>query len=277
MGKNTKKSGQKATSNATTTNTNQKENTMKTTTQKTSVKATSAATTTTAAPEYTPEQIEALENQRKDVPTETTAAQLPAPPAEIKVDLDLLKGELGREDYIKLAKEMNAVMALEPAINVLGGKKGLSDKDLLAAIAEAAKEVEASDFEAADDAPYFTETAKNVMMALGLFVPAKPAKPVTKNEKGKTVKTSTAKTPAAPKYTRAHAFADAVRSLNGIGTKETLVAESDKLYAGKGGNANLKESAWYYNAIVPGLIALEIAHIHDGHLHIRLEKRAEAK
>lgn len=65
------------------------------------------------------------------------------------------------------------------------------------------------------------------------------------------------------KYTRAEAFADAVKA--GAGKKDEIIRLSASLYAEKTGNAvNEKEAAWYANTVLPGLIALGLADVKDG-------------
>lgn len=181
---------------------------------------------------------------------------------------------VNRDMLIALAKEMNDVMSLKPAINTKAASKGLSDEDLTAEIKEIAKDLEATDFLPDEDFTPFTADAVVAFEALGILVPKLPTKKVEKDEKGKKVKPATTAKPAGTvKYTRAHAFADAVKANNGTTSLEKLLTDADKLYSDNGGKANLKEAKWYQGTILPGLVALGYASIKDGFIHCRLTKR----
>jgi len=144
-----------------------------------------------------------------------------------------------RKDLVEAAKDMNKTMGLDPIIDV---KLGVSK--LTAAIKTNAELVEETD-------ELQNETWK-VLASLGVGPKAKPAE--TKPEeapapapkaKGKGKKAATPKAEKAPKverYTRAMAFADAIRS--GANTKEKIVEKASALYIKSGGADIPRESNW---------------------------------
>lgn len=83
------------------------------------------------------------------------------------------KEELSREQLVILAKEMNSVMGLEPAISV---KKSVSDEDLLENIlSEATGQVYQTDFEEDpedDEKEIFSDEAADMFKVLGVEVVA---------------------------------------------------------------------------------------------------------
>jgi len=192
--------------------------------------------------------------------------QPPDPPAEIIINLEDNNEEnimdaITRTQMISTAKQMNVIFSYEPEemINLKAAtKNGLTDEQLKATIVNNGAQLEASDFEFDDNDENFVpfdDDAKAVFTALGVLIPLKPA-PVVKDEKGKVVKT-TAKTKSEVKYTRANAFADAVKS--GETNLEKLLTVADKLFM-KANNkpTNIKEAKWYQSTVVPGLIALDL-------------------
>ena len=69
------------------------------------------------------------------------------------------------------------------------------------------------------------------------------------------------KPPAAPRYTRSDAFAEALKK--SPKTVSELIADSDKIYAGKGGKANEKEAKWMAGYAIKLLTAMKLVEI-DG-------------
>lgn len=128
------------------------------------------------------------------------------------------------------------------------------------------------------------KTASAPVLALPLFSPVVSAKIALKaakeNEKREaflkseakriereTIKAGKVEPVKTAKYTRADAFASAIK--NGADFKSNLISLSDSIYVLNGGKSNEKESAWYYNTIVPGLIALNFAsYDKDGKLEV---------
>lgn len=172
------------------------------------------------------------------------------------------------------ADNLNSVLGLEPAINA-----ELAEEELKSAISAEAKliGVDAKTDKvteaviAADKKALKPETwaLLEEMGWLGHIKPAKEEKPARGAAAAKSdakaatpAKTGAAAKPAkaaeAPRYTRANAFADAVDT--GEKNIDKLIELSDANYVSKAGKtSNLKEAKWYYNTIVPGLIALGFA------------------
>jgi hypothetical protein len=61
----------------------------------------------------------------------------------------------------------------------------------------------------------------------------------------------------ASSYTRIQAAIDAAKNLDGEATKDQVITAADALYVEKGGNSNLRESAWAVNTVVVPLARIE--------------------
>ena len=171
-----------------------------------------------------------------------------------------------REQLVSTAKQLNRILSVNEKDAIKFGPK-VKDDELKKGIVLLGEEIEASDFEVNPDKPEFIPfdaDAVYTFEALGVLIPKKPA-PVKKDEKGKKAP-KVVKKEVKAKYTRANAFADAF--LSGETDCVKLVTVADEFYAKNGGTANFKEAKWYYNVMMPGLVALGIVSVSEGKLTV---------
>jgi hypothetical protein len=83
------------------------------------------------------------------------------------------------------------------------------------------------------------------------------ARKAKKNTGGTKAVAKKTKTPAAPKYTRANALAESLRSLQ-KGTEEEIVKHSNDLYVKNGGKDNEKEARWMFRTTMPLLCSFGV-------------------
>jgi len=201
-----------------------------------------------------------------------------------------------REELTALVEELNSVLGLDPALAVT---KKMSDEDIIEKIKGIAENnVYETDFEAVDDndeegVHYYSEASKRVFGILQIEVtpgapPAayeeiveevekvveetKPAK-TSKKEKATPVEKAPAKEKkekpvkvASERYTRANAFADAIKELKADKKAvdlNKLAETANEIYIGKGNKDNLKEAKWYQSTVIPALVILGFAESKD--------------
>ena len=167
------------------------------------------------------------------------------------------------DSLVKAATEMNTVMGLDPAITV----ENVTEADLKAKVIAEGNLADAKDKLSDDTWALFRElgTAKTALAARE----AKPA-PAAKATPAKEPKAPKApKEPKAPRYTRASAFADAVRA--GCNTEEKLLERADALYVKKMAcEPNPKEALWIHRFGMAVLKELGIVSETNGKLAFKL-------
>lgn len=182
------------------------------------------------------------------------------------------------DSLVKAATEMNTVMGLDPAITV----ENVTEADLKAKVIAEGNLADAKDKLSDDTWALFRElgTAKTALAAreakpapaakaTAKATPAKPA-PAAKATPAKEPKAPKApKEPKAPRYTRASAFADAVRA--GCNTEEKLLERADALYVKKMAcEPNPKEALWIHRFGMAVLKELGIVSETNGKLAFKL-------
>lgn len=85
---------------------------------------------------------------------------------------------------------------------------------------------------------------------------------VTKGKKKTAAKTKETKPPVTDKYSRAHAFCDALKS--GNLSKEGLIKKTNELYMAKGNADNIKESTWAVSTFMKPLLILGVVKEENG-------------
>jgi hypothetical protein len=186
-------------------------------------------------------------NNKKTVPanvqgkgkTPAKPAELPAPPAEIKLDIPVTPAKPAREAVVALAKELNTIADTKIPL-----KANVATEFIVAQIENSITLLTDSDFVEQEGQVCFTAEAIETFLALGFKIPTtatKTAETITA-EKATAKGKAKEKAPKADKYSRKHAFMEVLR---GGATKAELNTKAAELYEKHGGKHNATSAEWY--------------------------------
>ncbi len=105
--------------------------------------------------------------------------------------------------------------------------------------------------------PFLKDLAKLRDYVTGKLNDLGAGKVPAKKKASGAVKTKTKKEDAAPRYTRANAFAEVLNT--GETDKEAILTKSNEAYVANGGKDNIKEAKWMYGIASSVLVALGLA------------------